>query len=503
VAIALPNGKNMGSVRNKCTGEGYDDLPPHDLATEKATIGCILLDSAYSVPILIDAGITCRHFYDLRYAEVFAEALQLYRDGRAADTITLSSGLKKREVNISVAELEILAGIPPTHYNVEAYIPELQDKYRRRLVVEYAYKASSIARDPSVPLEALRDTGEQFRLALNHATGDLLPSVVDSHQFTTEVSEKPEELVQGLLYRGSKLVLGGGSKSFKTWTLIDLALSVAYGVPWFGLMTRKGRVLYVNFELQGWAFEDRVRTIMQAKQLKSEPGMLDCWNLRGRATSFEELLPQIKERIEKDGYSLVILDPIYKLLGNCDENSARDTTKLLNAVEDLAACSGAAVCFGHHFSKGNQSAKESIDRVSGSGVYARDPDSLLIMTQHREPGCFVIEATLRNFKPMSPFVVRWNFPLFERDESLDPQDLKQAQQGRPTTYSTETLLDVLGTDHLKTVAWQSKAQKETGIKRSAFYELMRQLKDDELIHQDDKKRWYSGKSENSEESLSE
>jgi len=34
---------------------------------------------------------------------------------------------------------------------------------------------------------------------------------------------------------------------------------------------------------------------------------------------------------------------------------------------------GAAVGFGAHYSKGNQAGKEAIDRVSGSGVFARDP----------------------------------------------------------------------------------------------------------------------------------
>ena len=34
------------------------------------------------------------------------------------------------------------------------------------------------------------------------------------------------DVVEGLLHRGSKMVLGGGSKSFKTWQLADLAMRV-------------------------------------------------------------------------------------------------------------------------------------------------------------------------------------------------------------------------------------------------------------------------------------
>ena len=96
----------------------------------------------------------------------------------------------------------------------------------------------------------------------------------------------------------------------------------------------------------------------------------------------------------------------------------------MNSIETLAVKTGAAVAFRAHYSKGNQAGKEAIDRVSGSGVYARDPDSLLNFTSHQEADCYTVEATLRNFPPMAPFVVRWEYPLFTRDASLNPTDLK-------------------------------------------------------------------------------
>ncbi len=96
----------------------------------------------------------------------------------------------------------------------------------------------------------------------------------------------------------------------------------------------------------------------------------------------------------------------------------------MNSVEALAVKTGAAVAFGVHYSKGNQASKDAIDRVSGSGVFARDPDSLLNFTKHEEADCYTVEATLRNFPPLDPFVVRWKYPLFTRDTGLDPAALK-------------------------------------------------------------------------------
>ena len=85
---------------------------------------------------------------------------------------------------------------------------------------------------------------------------------------------RPPELVHGVLHQGSKMVIGGGSKSFKTWTLLDLALSVATGVPWWGFETTKGKVLYVNFEIQDAFFQERVESIVAAKDVQVERGQL-------------------------------------------------------------------------------------------------------------------------------------------------------------------------------------------------------------------------------------
>ena len=74
-----------------------------------------------------------------------------------------------------------------------------------------------------------------------------LPDWVSGAVLNQTKPELPEELVSGVLHRGAKMVLGGGSKVGKTWALIDLALSVSSGTPWLGLNCRPGIVVYLNF----------------------------------------------------------------------------------------------------------------------------------------------------------------------------------------------------------------------------------------------------------------
>jgi hypothetical protein len=271
------------------------------------------------------------------------------------------------------------------------------------------------------------------------------------------------------LHKGSKLSFGGSSKSYKTWALDALALGVAYEIPWLGYETRRSRVLLIDLELQEPFCRRRLITLQRAMQIDDAPSRLDVWSLRGFAASHDELLPRIEERIENGDYGLIVVDPIYKLYSTgTSENDAADVAMLMNGLERVAVTTGAAIAFASHYSKGNQAGKESIDRVSGSGVFARDPDSLLSLTAHQEPGCFTLEATLRNFPPIVPAVLRWKFPLFERDPSLDPTALKK-RSGRPAVHSADTVLAKLE-DGMTSTKWQTA----TGIRNGPTFRALRE-----------------------------
>jgi hypothetical protein len=314
----------------------------------------------------------------------------------------------------------------------------------------------------------------------------VLPNPIDALELLGSDLPRPPELVSGILHKGSKMVIGGGSKSFKTWTLLDLAVSVATGTKWWGFDTSQGRVLYMNFEIQDPFFKGRLTDVLFAKDCKLVEGQLSYWGLRGKATDLRTLMPEIIAMLKDEGYSLIIFDPIYKGLGNRDENKAGDIASLLNEIESLAVETGAAVAFGHHFSKGNQAGKESIDRIGGSGVFARDPDTILTMTKHEQEDAFAIDPVLRNFPPVEPFVVRRVHPLMKRDESLDPKALKKSA-AQTEKYSDDVILSSLDRGGMTTTEWQKDLEALIGISTSGFYDRRRKLEKKGLVRKDGKK----------------
>jgi len=151
---------------------------------------------------------------------------------------------------------------------------------------------------------------------------------------------------------------------------------------------------------------------------------LEIWNLRGHSSDIAKLGPKIIRELSKREYGLVVFDPVYKMYGDKDENKAGDMARVMNEMDKIATQANVGVVFGHHFTKGNSANKSSIDKMSGSGVFARDPDAIFILTPHDTEGVFTVDVTLRDFKQVEPFCVKWEYPRMILAPGENPENLK-------------------------------------------------------------------------------
>lgn len=262
-----------------------------------------------------------------------------------------------------------------------------------------------------------------------------LPPWTDAATFVSEPQTSPPEIIKGLLHQGNKGVLGGSSKSRKSWALLDMALAVSTGSKWLSFETTKTPVLFVNFELPTFSTHHRLKAIAGARRL-TVTNNLTLWNLRGYSAPYHVIIPIMIDQIKGKGFGLIILDPSYKLLGDADENSARDIALLLNELERLAVETGAAIVFTAHFAKGNASSKDAQDRMSGSGVFARDPDTIITFTALQADDHYAVESILRTLPPQPPFAIRWEYPAFQVAADMDPGDLKKPNRGNTKAVPT-------------------------------------------------------------------
>ena len=139
--------------------------------------------------------------------------------------------------------------------------------------------------------------------------------------------------------------------------------------------------MYVNLELDRASCLHRFADVYKALGLAPRHvDQIDLWNLRGASCPMDQLAPKLIRRAKNRGYMAVVIDPIYKVLTG-DENAADQMARFCNQFDLVCRSLGCAVIYCHHHSKGAQGGKRSMDRASGSGVFARDPDALLDMTE--------------------------------------------------------------------------------------------------------------------------
>ena len=279
--------------------------------------------------------------------------------------------------------------------------------------------------DALYEVEALtNDASESF-----NQPDDGKPPMYCLSEFRDALPRLADELIQGILRVGHKMLIAGPSKAGKTFLLMYLAIAIAEGIDWLKFRCKKGKVLYINLEIDDASAIHRMYAIYDALGIPPKnDGNVVIWNLRGHAEPMDQLVPTILHRLRNRHFDAIIIDPIYKVIMG-DENTATDMGKFCNEFDKLCTELGCSVIMCHHHSKGAQGGKKSMDRSSGSGVFARDPDAILDVVELAVPDelrdiikdpnatAWKMESTLREFANIKPVNILLQYPLHKVDES--------------------------------------------------------------------------------------
>lgn len=188
-------------------------------------------------------------------------------------------------------------------------------------------------------------------------------------------------------------------------------------------------MLYVNLEIDAASCINRFSEIYKALKLKPKHSHdIVVWNLRGRAMPLDKLVPRLIRKVINQGFDAIIIDPIYKVITG-DENNASDMGAFCNQFDRICNETGCAAIYCHHHSKGSQGYKRAMDRASGSGVFARDPDAQLDMIQLETSDEFMalhadvltstawrLESSLREFRNFKPVNFWFEYPVHRIDD---------------------------------------------------------------------------------------
>lgn len=366
------------------------------------------------------AGVKNANVTDFRYALVESDTLPLAQQNGILHELQLPIAALVYTGGKSLHAIVKVNAIDEKEYRKRVeYLFSICDK--NGLQVDKANKnPSRLSRLPGVE----RNGKKQFIVETNTGFGsweewvewiesvnDDLPEFESMQDAWEHMPELAPPLIEDVLRQGHKMLIAGPSKAGKSYALIEMCIAIAEGRKWLGWQCAKGKVLYVNLELDRASCLHRFKDVYQHLDIPAQNlGSIDIWNLRGVTEPMDKLAPKLIRRAKKKQYIAVIIDPIYKVITG-DENSADQMAHFCNQFDKVCTELGCAVIYCHHHSKGSQGGKRSMDRASGSGVFARDPDALLDMTEldltediikqeKSKAACVVCEQYLRRYAPM-------------------------------------------------------------------------------------------------------
>ena len=298
--------------------------------------------------------------------------------------------------------------------------------------------ATSIGRyEPKVDLATEAASGvelSEFMLAPPAPPDDPLePAIVSIGDLVKAYPALRPPVIHGLLREGETMNVIAAPKMRKSWLTLDLAIAVATGQPWLGRYeTTPGDVLIIDNELHPETSANRIPKVAEARgvAMREIADRVYIDNLRGRLCDIHAMVRYF-ERLEPGRFKVIVLDAFYRFMpAGGDENDNGTMRDAYNVLDRVAGQLGCCFVMIHHSSKGNQSGKGVTDVGAGAGAQSRAADAHLILRPHEEDDAVVLEAVVRSWIEIKPVCLRWSFPVWDVDETLDPAALKSERSGR-------------------------------------------------------------------------
>ena len=247
-------------------------------------------------------------------------------------------------------------------------------------------------------------------------------------------------VIHGLLRKGETANVIASSKVGKSWLVIDLALAQATGSPWLGtFQTTGGQVLILDNELHAETLSDRIRKVAEKREISLDDvrERIFVQNFRGGLKDVFSLRDYFGQ-FERGRFALVIVDTLYRMLpAGLSENDNAGLAAVYNAIDSYAEALGCCFVPIHHASKGAQADKSVTDVGAGAGAQSRAADTHLVLRPHQEKDVFVLEAAVRSWAPLKPRCLRWEFPVWQPADDLNPDLLQRPAEKKKDAKAKE------------------------------------------------------------------
>jgi hypothetical protein len=410
-----------------------DALPPHNRDAERALLSVLLQRNERFADVL--PLIQPNDFYTVGHQVIFRGMIALAEAGQAIDFIGLNAWLKDHSLLVEAGGDGYLTGLwdvanSTSTVSVRGHAELIRDAAKKRRLLRLGRKLSEQAERPGANTAEILGDALQELQELGDGAAEEDVRIITAGELLDSHPDLRPAVIDGLLRRAETGNLVAASKTNKSWLAMLLAFAVAFG--WKFLDTFQcvqGQVLVIDNELHEETITSRLRQVASAMNVPYDEvrSRIHYLPLRGKLKDLHGI-GRFLRRVKPGEYALIVLDAWYRSVPTgVSENENGPIAALYNLIDQLAGRLNAAWVNVHHSSKGGQADKAITDVGSGAGSQSRAVDAHVVLRPHAEEGVVVLEAALRSWPPVTGQCLRWNWPVWVNEPSLDSAALKNAR----------------------------------------------------------------------------
>lgn len=221
-------------------------------------------------------------------------------------------------------------------------------------------------------------------------------------------------IVESLIPEGSVNLWYGHFGSKKTWSLLDLAVSVAGGNDWLDFKVSPCKVLIIDEESGERRLADRLKSVIRGEGASEDIPLVSVslaqFNLRNNPEDLASLI----NLITFTGAKLVIIDALADIMLGGDENSVKDTQPVFAGLRKASEVTGASFIVIHHSNK--------LGGYRGSSAIAGAIDNMVLIESKPESDLITFKTEkVRDGIPMTfAGLARWS----EEGFSMLPSEVR-------------------------------------------------------------------------------
>ena len=243
--------------------------------------------------------------------------------------------------------------------------------------------------------------------------------------------EKPEIIVKNFLKSKSTTIIGGCTGVGKSWLSLNLAMSIAGGLPFMNYFTTlKKKVIFAQFELTNGEVQERFDLLKPRYWMESESIEKNLF-IMPKITTYDEQWRNIEElvRTNKLQDAVLIVDNLYTSVStDTDLSNNQQVMEVVKFIDAIANEHNLHIVVITHHLKGVKDTPILIDNILGGAALTRSASNVFQLKKSRLSNELLVGMITKNRGEQCellevPFKITMDNGYFERGEIIDNESL--------------------------------------------------------------------------------